>query len=53
MYLTVDSFFAVAVTNYPALVIGMVLGGTVVAVVVLLVRKSFSGVRRRNILVDL
>ncbi|XP_040184470.1 uncharacterized protein LOC120917322 isoform X2 [Rana temporaria] len=42
-----------AVTNYPALVIGMVLGGTVVAVVVLLVRKSFSGVRRRNILVDL
>ncbi|XP_077315843.1 uncharacterized protein LOC143935673 isoform X1 [Lithobates pipiens] len=43
----------VAVTNYPALVIGMVLGGTVVAVVVLLVRKSFSGVRRRNILVDL
>ncbi|KAM5138441.1 uncharacterized protein ACMZJ9_017008 isoform 2-T2 [Mantella aurantiaca] len=42
-----------ALTNYPALVIGMVLGGTVVAVVVLLVRKSFSGVRRRNILVDL
>ncbi|XP_072277771.1 uncharacterized protein [Pyxicephalus adspersus] len=43
----------VPVTIYPALVIGMVLGGTVVAVVVLLVRKSFSGVRRRNILVDL
>ncbi|XP_068116044.1 uncharacterized protein [Hyperolius riggenbachi] len=40
-------------TSYAALVIGMVLGGTVVAVVVLLVRKSFSGVRRRHILVDL
>ncbi|KAM4017786.1 uncharacterized protein ACNLHF_007359 [Anomaloglossus baeobatrachus] len=42
-----------ASTNYAAMVIGMVLGGTVLAVVVLLVRKSFSGVRRRNILMDL
>ncbi|KAM4617778.1 uncharacterized protein O3C94_021689 isoform 2-T2 [Discoglossus pictus] len=42
-----------AATNYAALVIGLVLGGTVVAVVVLLVRKSFAGVRRRNAAVDL
>ncbi|XP_073514771.1 uncharacterized protein [Phyllobates terribilis] len=42
-----------ATTNYAAMVIGMVLGATVLAVVVLLVRKSFSGVRRRNILMDL
>ncbi|XP_075422934.1 uncharacterized protein LOC142463932 isoform X1 [Ascaphus truei] len=40
-------------TNYAALVIGLVLGGTVVAVVVLLVRKSFGGVRRRNASLDL
>ncbi|XP_073410484.1 uncharacterized protein [Dendrobates tinctorius] len=42
-----------ATTNYAAMVIGTVLGATVLAVVVLLVRKSFSGVRRRNILMDL
>ncbi|KAM9301755.1 uncharacterized protein PAF06_014974 [Gastrophryne carolinensis] len=42
-----------ASTNHAALVIGMVLGGTVVAVVVLLVRKSFSGVQQRSLLVDL
>ncbi|XP_077143926.1 uncharacterized protein LOC143806847 [Ranitomeya variabilis] len=42
-----------ATTNYAAIVIGTVLGATVLAVVVLLVRKSFSGVRRRNILMDL
>ncbi|XP_044125977.1 uncharacterized protein LOC122920503 [Bufo gargarizans] len=42
-----------ATTNYAAVVIGMVLGGTVLAVVLLLVRKSFSGLRRRNILMDL
>ncbi|KAM3920267.1 uncharacterized protein RB166_014656 [Leptodactylus fuscus] len=42
-----------ATTNYAAIVIGMVLGVTVIAVVVLLVRKSFSGVRRRNILMEL
>ncbi|XP_063293859.1 uncharacterized protein LOC134578756 [Pelobates fuscus] len=43
----------VAATNYTALVVGLVLGGTVVAVVVLLVRKSFSGVRQRSVLMDL
>ncbi|XP_075043930.1 uncharacterized protein LOC142103702 [Mixophyes fleayi] len=43
----------IAATNYTALVIGMVLGGTVVAVVVLIVRKSFSGVRRQNIVMDM
>ncbi|KAG8563945.1 hypothetical protein GDO81_016263 [Engystomops pustulosus] len=42
-----------ATTNYAAIVIGMVLGITVLAVVILLVRKSFSGVRRRNLLMDL
>ncbi|KAE8607177.1 hypothetical protein XENTR_v10011067 [Xenopus tropicalis] len=42
-----------AATNYTAVVVGLVLGGTVVAVVVLLVRKSFSGVRHRNATVDL
>ncbi|XP_069821710.1 uncharacterized protein [Dendropsophus ebraccatus] len=42
-----------ATTNYAAIVIGMVLGVTVLAVVVLLVRKSFSGVRRRNNLMDM
>ncbi|KAM8939216.1 uncharacterized protein RCH25_052787 [Pelodytes ibericus] len=42
-----------AVTNYTALVVGLVLGCTVMAVVVLLVRKSFAGMRQRTALEDL
>ncbi|OCT83973.1 uncharacterized protein LOC108713867 [Xenopus laevis] len=45
--------FRRASTNYTAVVVGLVLGGTVLAVVVLLVRKSFSGVRHQNATVDL
>lgn len=50
---SVFSSLPLVTTNYAAIVIGMVLGATVLAVVVLLVRKSFSGVRRRHILMEL